>query len=113
MLLVLFSLAVVKYSLLVLYIKCLMIMWLSFLVQSIWCSVCLLYLDKHLLLEVRMIFFYDFVESIFCAFDLFLLPLICYQSFYLFTFQMISPFLVTLPQIPHLIPPPSSCPLPL
>lgn len=42
---------------------------ISFLIQSIWCSACFLYLDNHLL-KVEDIFFYDFVENISCAFNL-------------------------------------------
>jgi hypothetical protein len=42
---------------------------LCLLVSSIWCPVGFLYLDSPLL-QVRVIFFYGFVENIFHAFDL-------------------------------------------
>ena len=45
-----------------------------FLIQCIWCSVSFLYLHRDIILLVGKIFFYDFVEYIFCAFELEFFP---------------------------------------
>ena len=43
---------------------------ISFLVQSIWSSVGFLYVHGHLFLQVREVFFYNFVEDIYWPFKL-------------------------------------------
>lgn len=67
-----------------------------FLALSIWCSVCLLCLNKHLFSYIWEIFFYDFVETISCAFDLSLISLLytIIHRFGLFIMSQIS-FMLT------------------
>ena len=57
----------------------------SFLVQLIWCSVGFLYIYDHLFLQVREVFFYDFVEDVFWPFELGFFTL-----FYSYYFQVWS-----------------------
>lgn len=61
-----------------------------FLIQSIWCAVNFFYMYSYLFLQVLGIFFYDFVENTFWAFELesSFIPIIL--SFGLFTVSQIS-----------------------
>lgn len=53
-----------------------------FMVESIWCSVCFLSIYRHLLLQVRRIFFYDLAENIFWAFEMGLFSFLCNYSWF-------------------------------
>ena len=89
----------------------------SFLVQSIWCSVCFLDIYKHVFLCFRKFFFYNFVENIFWALELGFYPFCMPFTYFIIYFILMDilfiyifyPFPVSHPETPFLIlPPPAS-----